>query len=776
MQRVAGRYFSAPLRMSLIVLRTITHFAAVLLGAAAAWGQTNPIVLNPAALQFSFQVGSTKLPVAQTMQIQSTPAGANFTAAVSGSPFNAAWLLVSASSGKAPTPLKISVNPTGLSAGTYSGTITISATINAQAVTQTATVTLAISTPSPMVTATPGSLSFSYTTGGPIPAPSLASAFLLSSSGAPLTATVTVKGATWLTATPSGSVSIVGLLNTISVKVDPTGLAPKIYTGQITINAPGATNQTLTLAVTLTVNAATPLISGTWPPGVIQGSAATIATVEGSSFFSNSTAKATGFTPAATVTVTDGTNTATETFYVPVYAPAATVLRLAVASPLPNGTVGTVYGISLAAAGGTGPYTYGLMGGTLPPGLSISGGLILGTPSAAGSYLATVQVADSSATQLVSYGQLKLTIDPSGSTVLRTRIASAPLPLGTMGTAYGPVTLTAAGGTGGPYTWSAVNLPSGLVLSSAGVLSGTPATDGSLGPLTVTPVSDTALLVTIPPADMTTEGILRIGVTTPAPGGGLSNEGQFQVYGPEPQVMAVTNAASLTQGTVAPGEVIAIFGLGLGPDTLTVFDPSSPPIPTSLPSSGSATTVTINGTPAPILYTSSSQVGVLVPQSITGTVAQVVVSYGALSSQVSSATLVAVDPGVFSVASSGHGQGAILNYNATTADYSINSQANPAPKGSTVVIYVTGTGVTNSLVDNQLIPASLAVVPLVTPTVTIGGQSAVVLAAQAPPGSVPGLIQINAVVPATLQAGQALPVVVTVGSASSQTGLTMAVK
>ncbi len=758
------------------MLRTISHFAALLLGATAAWGQTNPIVLNPAALQFTFQIGSTKLPGAQTMQVQSTPAGANFTVTVSGSPFNAAWLLVSGSSGKAPTPLKIEVNPTGLSAGTYSGTITISATINAQAVTQSATVTLAISTPSPMVTATPASLSFSYTTGGPIPAPSLASAFLLSSSGAPLTATVTVKGATWLTATPSGSVSIVGLLNTISVKVDPTGLAPKIYTGQITINAPGATNQTLTLAVTLTVNAATPVITGTWPPGVIEGSAATIATVEGSSFFSNTTAKATGFTPAATVTVTDGTSTATETFYIPVYASAATVLRLAVASPLPNGTVGTVYGISLAAAGGTGPYSYSLIAGTLPPGLSISGGLILGTPSAAGSYLATIQVADSSATPLVSYGQLKLTIDPSGSTVLRTRIAASPLPLGTMGTAYGPVTLTAAGGTGGPYTWSAVNLPSGLVLSSGGVLSGTPATDGSIGPLTVTPVSDTALLVTIPPADMTAEGILRIGVTTPAPGGGLSNEGQFQVYGPEPQVMAVTNAASLTQGTVAPGEVVAIFGLGLGPDTLTVFDPSSPPIPTSLPSSGSATSVTINGTPAPILYTSSTQVGVLVPQSIAGTVAQVVVSYGGLSSQVSSATLVAVDPGVFSVASSGHGQGAILNYNATTADYSINSQANPAPKGSTVVIYVTGTGVTNSLVDNQLIPASPAVVPLVTPTVTIGGQSAVVLAAQAPPGSVPGLIQINAVVPATLQAAPALPVVVTVGSSSSQAGLTMAVK
>ncbi len=394
------------------MLRATIRLAAVLSGAtlfsaATAWGQTNPIVLNPAALQFTFQVGSAKLPVAQTMQVQSTPTGANFTVAVSGSPFNAAWLLVSASSGKAPTPLKISVNPTGLSAGTYSGTITVSATINSQAVTQSANVTLAISTPSPMVTATPASLSFSYTTGGPIPAPSLSSAFLLSSSGAPLTATVSVKSATWLTATPSGSVSIVGLLNTISVKVDPTGLAPKIYTGQITINAPGATNQSVTLPVTLTVNAAAPIVTGTWPPGVIRGSASTIATVEGSSFFSNSTTKATGFTPAATVTVTDGTSTATEAFYIPVYASGATVLRLAVASPIPNGTVGTAYSLGLAAAGGTAPYSYSLLAGTLPPGLSISGGSISGTPSSAGSYLATVQVVDSSTAPFVSYGKLQ---------------------------------------------------------------------------------------------------------------------------------------------------------------------------------------------------------------------------------------------------------------------------------------------------------------------------------------------------------------------------------
>ena len=752
------------------------HFAALLLGAVAAWGQANPLTLNPAALQFTYQIGTATLPAAQTMQVQSVPAGVNFAVAVSGSPFNAAWLLVSASTGKAPTPLKIQVNPTGLSAGSYSGTITVSATVNMVAVMQTGTVTLNVTTPPPTVSATPASLAFTYTTGGPIPAASLASAFLLSSSGSPVTVSLSTKGVTWLSLAPSGSVSIVGLLNTIAVKVDPTGLTPKIYSGQITISAPGATNKTLALNVTLTVKAALPVVTGTWPGGVIVGSTASIATVVGSSFYPNSTAAVIGFTPASTITVNDGATTATETFFIPVYQASATALRLAIASPLPGGTVGVAYASSLAAAGGTGPYTYSLSAGALPGGLSISGGTILGTPTAAGSYLATLQVTDSSAAPLVAFGQLKLTIDPIGTTALRTTIAAAPLILGVVASAYGPVTLTAAGGTGGPYTWSATNLPAGLVLSAGGVLSGTPATDGALGTLVATAVSDTDLLATIPLADMATAGILRIAVTTPAPGGGTSNEGAFQVYGLEPQVLAVTNSASLSQGTIAPGEVIAIFGLGLGPQMLTIFDPSTPPIPTSLPTAGPATSVTINGTPAPILYTSATQVGVLVPQSTSGATAQVVLTFGALVSQGTTVAVVAADPGLFSIASSGHGQGAILNFNSVTGDYTINSSSNPAAKGSTVVIYMTGAGVTTSLVDNMLIPASPAVTPVTSPTVTIGGQSAIVLGAQAPPGSVPGLIQINATVPATVTPGAGVPVVVTLGAAASQSGLTMSVK
>ena len=145
------------------------------LGALAAIAQTNPIILNPAAISFAYQAGAATLPAVQSMQIQTTPTGVNYTATVSGSPFNAAWLLVSVSSGKTPGSLKVQVNPTGLAAGTYSGTIAISATINSQPVTQSATVTLTITTTPPTISASPALLSFTYTSGTAIPSPSMTS-------------------------------------------------------------------------------------------------------------------------------------------------------------------------------------------------------------------------------------------------------------------------------------------------------------------------------------------------------------------------------------------------------------------------------------------------------------------------------------------------------------------------------------------------------------------------------------------------------------------------
>jgi uncharacterized protein (TIGR03437 family) len=771
---------AAPEAAGACVLKTISTIALLVCSYAVTsytYGQsTDGLTVGPSALNFTYQIGAANLPAAQTLTITPTPKTLPFTVAISGSPFNAAWLLVSADSGTGAASLKVEVNPTGLAAGNYAGTITVTAVNGTTTYTGMTTVNLAVASAAATVTATPSSLNFTYTTGTPIGTPSLSSAFILSSNGAPLSATLSISGASWLSATPSGDVSLIGLLNTISVTVNPTGLEPKVYTGTIEISSPAATNKSLSLTVTLTVNSAVPTVTSTWPLGAIQDSPKTIVTIDGSGYFSNSTVTATGFTPASTITVTDGTTTVNQTFLIPVYSAIATELRLGVASPLPSGAVGSAYSQPLAAAGGTSPYAYALYSGTMPTGLSINGGgAVIGTPGNAGTFLFTIQISDSSTPPIVAFNQVQLTINPASATALTIETAAAPLPIGTIGMAYAPVTLTAINGAS-TLTWSATNLPPGLTLSSTGVLSGTPSTDGNAGPVSATIVSDTSLLATIPAADMTEAGVLRMAVSTPAPGGGTSNEAQFQIYGPNPQITAVVNSASYAQGTLAPGDMVAIFGVGLGPASLTVFDPSTPPIPTALPSTAPSTSVTINGTAAPILYTSGTVVGVIVPYIITGSTAQVIVSYGGLASQPFTVSVVASDPGVYSLASSGQGQGAILNYDSTTGGFSINSSSNPAAGGSTVVIYITGAGTTTSNVDNELIPLTPAVTPVLLPTVSIDGQGSVVQAAQAPPGSVPGLIQLNVTVPSGLKANQTAPLIVTVGGVASQSGLTMAVQ
>lgn len=74
----------------------------------------------------------------------------------------------------------------------------------------------------------------------------------------------------------------------------------------------------------------------------------------------------------------------------------ASAPTITTASPLPNGTVGVVYSQTLAATGGTGPYTWSLVSGILPAGTSLSsGGVLSGTPTTATVYNFRVRATDS---------------------------------------------------------------------------------------------------------------------------------------------------------------------------------------------------------------------------------------------------------------------------------------------------------------------------------------------------------------------------------------------
>jgi hypothetical protein len=156
-------------------------------------------------------------------------------------------------------------------------------------------------------------------------------------------------------------------------------------------------------------------------------------------------------------------------------------LPLAVTSAtLPPATAGSPYSTTLAATGGTAPYTWSLAGGSaLPAGLNLhADGTIDGTASAAGQSSFTVQVADTGTSAATATTQLSLAVSPAALEVATT----SPLPAGTAGTPYS-ATLAAAGGTA-PYAWSLSSgsaLPAGLTLHPDGTIDGTPT-----GPSTTT--------------------------------------------------------------------------------------------------------------------------------------------------------------------------------------------------------------------------------------------------------------------------------------------------
>jgi uncharacterized protein (TIGR03437 family) len=236
---------------------------------------------------------------------------------------------------------------------------------------------------------------------------------------------------------------------------------------------------------------------------------------------------------------------------------------------------------------------------------------------------------------------------------------------------------------------------------------------------------------------------------------------------PSPPVVtlqSVASAASYVGNGVSPGEVVVLTGTNIGPATLASAQGS-------LPSALGDTRVLFDGASAPVLYASFAQTSVIVPYGVTGKPStQIVVEFRGGRSAVFSVPVLAAKPALFSANSTGRGQGAILN-----EDSSFNSTANPAGRGRIIILYATGFGQTAPPgIDGQVVTQVLPK-PVLPVSVTIGGLQAEVLYAGAAPGMVAGVFQINARVPDTAPVGE-LDVMVTVGAARSQSGLTVAVR
>jgi uncharacterized protein (TIGR03437 family) len=167
----------------------------------------------------------------------------------------------------------------------------------------------------------------------------------------------------------------------------------------------------------------------------------------------------------------------------------------------------------------------------------------------------------------------------------------------------------------------------------------------------------------------------------------LDSAGFIHVAGANGFVYAVPSATPFTKnvtyfqnafggsvtGRIAPGELISIYGAGIGPPVAATAAPTGGLYPQTL----AGVQVTMNGRNMPLLYVSSNQINAIVPMALaTGAGASVRVING---------TSVSPDFSVWIVPSAPHSYPTVLNQDGT-----VNGTSNPARGGSVVSFYGTG--------------------------------------------------------------------------------------
>ena len=190
---------------------------------------------TPASLSFSASAGGNA-PGTQTINLSSSVAGLSFTASTS-----AAWLSVSPSSGSMPAVLAVSTDPTNLAAGTYQGTVTITAP-NAVPSTTTVAVTLTVQpgTPAALGIDTQN-VSFTATQGSGALTQQL---HVSNTGGGSLSFTAnatTSSGGSWLSISPANGTATPSSPASLTVTATPGSLAPGTYSGTVTITGAGST-------------------------------------------------------------------------------------------------------------------------------------------------------------------------------------------------------------------------------------------------------------------------------------------------------------------------------------------------------------------------------------------------------------------------------------------------------------------------------------------------------------------------------------------------------
>jgi len=233
------------------------------------------------------------------------------------------------------------------------------------------------------------------------------------------------------------------------------------------------------------------------------------------------------------------------------------------------------------------------------------------------------------------------------------------------------------------------------------------------------------------------------------------------------QITAVTSAASYLPGSVAAGEIVTLFGSGMGPEAgIGVMLNSAGLVTTFL----AGTRVLFDGQPSPMIFAQAGQVNAVVPYAVAGrSSVQVQIEAQGQKSNALTAQVALTVPGIFTLDASGKGQAAVLNQ-----DNGLNSAANPARRGSIISVFATGIGQTDPPGMDGKPAAQPLPVPVLPVTVEIAGANAEILYAGGAPGLVAGVLQVNVRVPEHAS-GSAAALVLRGGGVASQPGVTIAI-
>lgn len=699
------------------------------------------------------------------------------------------WLTITPDSGVLPTSLSISVDPTGLSSGTYSGQVQVTSAGAANSP-LTFPVTMTVSA-NGLITVSPSLLNFNYEIGQASPA---SQSLNLGTTGGTATYNLSTRtnscGGSWLSATPvTGSVPA-----TVQVSVNSAGMATQgLCTGTVVIvNQTGV--QTL-VPVNLNVSAnpllnVTPSIMNfTGPTG---GSAPATQNIQlagtdpGTPIFYTTQFSTTnggnwltianngsGRTPASIPisvdqgTLLPGSYTGVVQIVPAGLPPIQVQINLVVTSNVslgvspPSLSFATVAGVSpgpqalsVVALGGTLPFSAAAVSNfnwlSVTPASGNTPGQLIVTANTTGlapaTYAGTITISSTQASNPALVVPVSLTVGAAQNlTVDQTALTfnyftGDPAPATqtiNLTPLNGSLDFTAAAQINGSGTWLSVTPANGTAPGAISVTVDPTNLAPALysGTITITPVGLAPIVVTV----------------------------SFSISGPPlPSLTAVLNAGSMAEGAVAPGEIVILTGVNTGPagDPVT----AQPNADGTLPLSVGNTQVFFDTFQAPILQVQNNQVMTIVPFEIAGQTSTLVqVQRNAVYSNPFLVQVTPNAPGVFTTTIPTLNVGAITN-----ADGTPNTTDNPAAAGTTLTIYYTGEGVTDpptaSNTVNPAMPPFPA--PLALLTATIGGTDAPVTTYGPAPGMIAGLSMATITVPSGT-AGGPLPLILTSGTGTS---------